>query len=95
MRISGPASEGRSTPFLLLNPPSGAGFTTPFVIPWVRECSPLFPPHVLHLDLTFWIEFVLLFIIPSQDKLTTVVYRLNKLGEVRLNGGYRFKNRLL
>lgn len=50
---------------------------------------------MLHLDLTFWIEFVLLFIIPSQDKLTTVVYRLNKLGEVRLNGGYRFKNRLL
>lgn len=41
---------------------------------------------MLHLDLTFWGLPILLTVNPSQGELTTVVYRLNMLGVVRLNG---------
>lgn len=58
--------------------------------PKLGNVAHFFPPHTLHLDLTFWAMPVLLTVGPLQGKLTTAVYRRGKLGVVRLNGGYRF-----
>lgn len=90
MRASGPFSVGHSIPYLLLNPPLGNFFKLQFVFSVVENVAHFFPPHALHLDLTFWVLPILLTIRPSQGKLTTVVYRRGKQEVVRLNGGYRF-----
>lgn len=90
MRASGPVSVERSIFCLLLNPPSGVCFITPFVFSGVENVAHFFPSHTLHLDLTFWVVPILLTIKPSQGKLTTAVYRRGKQERVRLNGGYRF-----
>lgn len=90
VHASEPASEGHSCFLLLLNPPSGTGFIVPFVCSAVENVAHFFPPHALHLDLTFWAVLVLLTLGPSKGKLTTAVYRRVWPGVVRLNGGYRF-----
>lgn len=95
MRASGPVSAELSISCLLLNPPSDVCFKTSFVFPIIGNVAHFFPFHALHLDLTFWAVPILLTTRPSQGKLTTAVYRREKQGGVRLNGGYRFQNRLL
>lgn len=90
MRASGPISVEHAIFRLLLNPPSGACFSAPFVFPNIGNVAHFFPLHALHLDLTFWVVPVVLTFRPSQGKLTTAVYRRDKQGRVRLNGGYRF-----
>lgn len=90
VRASGPFSVEHSIFYLLLNPPLEKHFSLSFVFPVQGNVAHFFPFHTLHLDLTFWVMPILLTIRPSQGKLTTVVYRRDKQGKVRLNGGYRF-----
>ena len=95
VRASEPISVEHSIFHLLLNPPSDKLFNISFVFAILANVAHFFPSHALHLDLTFWAVPILLTIRPSQGKLTTAVYRRVKQGRVRLNGGYRFQNRLL
>lgn len=90
VRASGPVSEEHSISFLLLNPPSDMCFSLSFVFSKIENVAHFFPSRTLHLDLTFWALPILLISSPSQDKLTTVVYRRVKQEKVRFNGGYRF-----
>lgn len=90
MRASGPISAEHSISCLLLNPPSDERFSASSVFAVIANVAHFFPSHTLHLDLTFWVIPVLLTIKPSQGKLTTAVYRREKQGKVRLNGGHRF-----
>lgn len=90
VRASGPVSEGHSISFLLLNPPSDTFFSLSFVFSSVENVAHFFPFRTLHLDLTFWAVPILFINSPSQDKLTTVVYRRVEQEKVRFNGGYRF-----
>lgn len=90
MRASGPVSGGHSIFSLLLNPPSDTFFSLSFVFSSVENVAHFFPFRTLHLDLTFWGMPILLISSPSQDKLTTVVYRRVEQEKVRFNGGYRF-----
>lgn len=90
MRASGPISAEHSISCLLLNPPSDVRFSTSSVFTVLVNVAHFFPLHTLHLDLTFWVVPILLTMRPSQGKLTTAVYRREKQGRVRLNGGYRF-----
>lgn len=90
MRASGPISAGHSISCLLLNPPSNIYFSILSVFTVLVNVAHFFPFHTLHLDLTFWVVPILLTMVPSQGKLTTVVYRRDKQERVRLNGGYRF-----
>lgn len=90
VRASGPVSEGRSIPLLLLNPPLNVCFKALSVFTGSVNVAHFFPSRTLHLDLTFWVVPIVLTMCPSQGKLTTAVYRREKQEKVRLNGGYRF-----
>lgn len=75
VRASGPISEEHSIFFLLLNPPSDTFFSLSFVFSSIENVAHFFPFRALHLDLTFWAVPILFIKGPSQDKLTTAVYR--------------------
>lgn len=75
---------------LLLNPPSDHKFHCAIRNSLERECSPFFPLHTLHLDLTCWAVPIVPTINPLQGGLTTEVYRRVEQEGVRFNGDYRF-----
>lgn len=78
MRASWPYSIKLSILNLLLNPPSVFNFIKTFVkCSWVENVAHFFPPHKLHLDLTFLCEMIVLTVLPFEGLLKMAVYRLN------------------